>query len=75
MGKKRQASDHAKPLHVTSWDAMWVEAGAFYITLRSGQETHVLSMGPNLALQAIELTKRALVGGQIVPLEKTPGAH
>jgi len=63
------------PVHVTRWKEIWVEDGVLYATFLSGPDEHLLSMGPAKCLEAIELARRALMAGMVLPMTKKEAAN
>ena len=56
------------PVTVTAWEGVYVEAGVLYAVFRSGAAQHAVAMGPAMALEAIELARRALISGDVLPI-------
>lgn len=76
MPKRGKPCCECTPLHITRWENIYVEHGVLYAVFRSGGSQHAVSMGPGVALEAIELARRALMGGDVIPLlKKAPAAH
>ncbi len=56
------------PVHVTNWRKIYVDGGVMYVVFMSGNKEYALAMGPTMALQGVELAKRALSSGAVLPL-------
>lgn len=67
MSKKREII--APPVHVTSWEHIWIDGGALYAAFWSGPTAHVVCMGPAKAFDAIARLRAALSEACVVPLK------
>lgn len=61
------------PVPLTAWEGSWIEGGCLYLGFWAGPQLHIVQMGPCRGYEGIELMKRALASGQIMPLATKPG--
>lgn len=54
------ALDEAEPLLVTAWGEFIVRGGVLFVPFKCGATKYMLAMGPEMALDAIELAQRVL---------------
>jgi hypothetical protein len=74
MAKKPNREREYSPILITEWIGAEVKSGVFYIRFKSGPDEHELAMGPHMVHEGIELARRTMAGGDVIPMKKAPAA-
>lgn len=63
------------PIHITAPHEVYVAGGVLYVVFWSGNAQHAVAVGPAVALELIEMAKRAMIGADVIPLMPSAPAH